>query len=1217
MLGPNPKSFTLGIEFRTKKRSDLFRRQLNSEPDLCFVVESKEVPEGQILRSKTSPVSTHPLGFMALDDMVIRMMEDGLLETAVLRIQMLGGFQAWRQREILTWPTQKSKSLFQILLIEPGRLVPTDQLMEYLWPTLPPHKAQNNLWVTVSQLRRVLQPESPPRTRSAYILKDIEGYLFNPESDHWLDAGAFAAHLIAAQSAATQAECISAWEEARILYQGDYLEDDPYAEWAQYARAQWRRRYEQLLIKLAEAHGRNGSFQKAITYCREILTLDNANETAFRLLMRCHASLGERAAALKVYDEAVQALRDEIGVDPMPETAELARQIRLLGEEWKLEDESWTISSPQSSITYPFVGRSGEIGLLNRLLIRTAAGQGQAVLISGEPGVGKSRLAEMAATLARGEGFHLLSVHCHEVEQSIPYQPLTELVRRVMAHDNRWQQLAPAWLRELAILVPEIWDLAAAGAVVAPPSDELDESRQGRLLQAIFHLFANHAEQSKLLLVIEDIHWANPATLQCLHYLSRQIPGAPIALILTLRDGSLSTNADLAAFVHGLERETYVTSLSLARLSEADTSELVAQIADTASNGKRLGSWLHEETEGNPFFIISVLQSLREKGLLESAAERDWQALAQTDPTLTLPDAIRVSVRDRLQRLPQPEREVLDWMAVYGRDLDFSTLQGISRQPQMTLLNAVEKMAGRQLLVEESGQYAFTHSKIGEVAYHDMSTARRELYHRQIAEALEVLAPSPDKSSLLAHHFERGKEIGKALTYWMQAGKHALDTYAYQQMASVYERAIALANQPQAQIDAYLGLGNAFMLLDDPRAATAVFQQGLLLAERYGDDTRHARLLYAQAQNASRQHRPDGGKPEVEAALIAAEKAGDEHCLAQSLLLLIEVHESSGDLGSALETATRARMVSGKLDDKQLEARALVEIGFLHSQRAEFAEAVNAAELGLILLEETDDHNAIAYAWNVLGRALGGRGDYSRALDAFQRSQEQAQIVGDRYLLAQALNMRGWLYRELGDYKNGLKFNEDGVDFAQQWGKPSPEISARLNVCLDELHLGDPERALELLNKIEVQINAGSFGFHSWRWRLRLIHTRGLCFLASDDPSKALSLAEQGLPLAETSAIRKYVALNHELRGMALATLGRVDEAIGATEKAISLADAIHFQPIRWAGRHQLAELFREKDRVQEAKDISSEAEHIIQTIAASLEDEGLQAAFMNAALPA
>jgi tetratricopeptide (TPR) repeat protein len=409
-------------------------------------------------------------------------------------------------------------------------------------------------------------------------------------------------------------------------------------------------------------------------------------------------------------------------------------------------------------------------------------------------------------------------------------------------------------------------------------------------------------------------------------------------------------------------------------------------------------------------------------------------------------------------------------------------------------------------------------------------------------------------------------------------------------------------------------LGRAFTLLDDHKTAAAIIRRGLHLAERHGDDPRRAQLLYALAQNASRQHRPDGGKPEVKAALAAAEQVGDDYHLAQSLLLLTEVQESSGDLSSALDTATRAQIVCNNLNDNQLEARALVEIGFLRTQQADFDEAVNAAERGLELLAAADDRSAIAYGWNILGRALGGCGDYSRALDAFQRSQEEAQIIGDRYLLAQVFNMRGWIHRELCDYETGLMFDEQGVDFSQRWGKPSPEISARLNVCLDLLHLGDPGQSLELLDKIDEQINTGAFGFHKWRWQQRLLHARGLCFLGLDEPAKALALAEEGLLLAESSIIRKYVALNHDLRGLALAKLGRVDGAIGATEKAISLADVIRYQPIRWASRNQLAELYRQNGREQEAIIISSEAGYIIKTIADSLNDETLRATFLDRA---
>jgi DNA-binding SARP family transcriptional activator len=806
-------------------------------------------------------------------------MKDNLFETATLRIRMLGQFQAWHQAENLTWPTHKSKALFQILLIEAGRLVPTDQLLEYLWPDLPPPKAQNNLWVTISQLRRALQPNSPARARSAYIHKQGEGYRFNSESDYWLDGDAFATHLAAAQAATDLTASIKDWEAARILYQGEYLEDEPYAEWAQIPRIHWRRRYVQLLVNLAQAQGKNGRYQQAIAHCREILTLDNTNETAYRLLMHCHAALGERATALQVYNEAEQALQDEIGVEPMPETAELALQIQQLEGEWELE-----IS--ESPISAPFVGRGKEMNKIVRLLSQTASDQGRVTLIAGEQGIGKSRLIQEMTTLASRQGFQPLIAYCYQVEQTMPYQPLIDLARQVITSDDHWQQLAPVWLRELAVLTPEIEEAAASSTGAVHPSDDLDDSQQVRLFQAIFNLFANQADRQKLLLVVEDIHWADPATLQCLHYLSRHIIRVPIALFFSLRGENLSTDVDLDAMLHSLRREAHFTNLSLERLTEADTTTLLEQMTGTATSTERLGHWLHQETDGNPFFFISLLQSLQEEGLMDDTAETDWQALARTDPTLALPDAIQDSVLSRLQRLPQIEREVLDWIAAYGRGLDFFTLQAISHQPKMTLLNAVEQLGERKLLVETTAQYDFDHNKIREVVYYDLSAARRGLYHRQIAETLEMLPLSPDKASILAHHFERGEENEKALMYWMQAGNHALDTYAYQQATHHYERALALTNQSAEQMDAYLGLGRAFTLLDDYKTAAAIIRRGLHLAERHGDDPRRAQLLYALAQNACRQHRPDGGKPEVKAALAAAEQVGDDYHLAQSLLII-------------------------------------------------------------------------------------------------------------------------------------------------------------------------------------------------------------------------------------------------------------------------------------------------------------------------------------------
>jgi predicted ATPase len=252
------------------------------------------------------------------------------------------------------------------------------------------------------------------------------------------------------------------------------------------------------------------------------------------------------------------------------------------------------------------------------------------LILLGEPGIGKSRLIQEMTTHADQQGFQTMSAYCYQVEQSMPYQPLIDLVHQVMSCDDRWQQLAPVWLRELAVLVPEIGEAVTAATGSILPSDDLAESQQVRLFQAIFNLFANQAKHNKLLLVVEDIFWANPETLKCLHYLARRIARVPISIILSFRGETLSSDPALDSMLAGLRRETHFTYISLDRLTEIDTRTLLEHTTGNASYTDQLGNWLHQETEGNPFFFISLLQSLREEGLLDDTAEADWQTLART-----------------------------------------------------------------------------------------------------------------------------------------------------------------------------------------------------------------------------------------------------------------------------------------------------------------------------------------------------------------------------------------------------------------------------------------------------------------------------------------------------------------------------------------------------------------------------------------------------------
>ncbi|HXF60295.1 MAG TPA: AAA family ATPase, partial [Caldilineaceae bacterium] len=675
-----------------------------------------------------------------------------LVSEPALELMTLGRFQIRRRGQPLpddAWPTQKSKQLVKLLLTRRGELTPADQIMEWLWPDLPPDRARNNLWVAVSQARRVLEPALPPRAPSAYIASEGDGYRFLADSDHRWDVAEFRRAWAAARAQTDPAARTTALEAARALYTGDYLAEDPYEAWAIPLREALRAAYIELLLALGESYAQAGQYTEAIAQAQAVLALEAASEPAYQALMRYHYFAGDQRAARLAYDACVRALREELDAPPMPATVELYRQIQrhtlpLPTGATPIVAPGATAEEAAYSLTHtPFVGRAREYNILVCAVQAAADGQGRIILIEGEPGIGKSRLVQEAIAYARGQGMTTLLAHCYQVEQAIPYQPIVDMLDQALAETpaRLFLDLPPVYLAELAALAPELGTLLDERP--APPDEGgVRQLRRFRALQQCLELLAG---ERGLLLAMDDIHWADYPTRQFLHHLATHIARLPILLICTYRSEEAAADPELATFIDSVSRAPQTTRLALDRLTPGDTGALLDLLTGSSEAARHLGEWLHAETDGNPFFVISILQSLVEQELLHEARPA-WQVDAQRidicDASLALPDALRESVRVRLRRLPTPMRRVLEVAAVLGRRFDFATLAAASGEREDSLLELVEGLLQRQLLREtgaaEAGPYGlghdydFSHDKIREVVYHDISNARRVLLHRSV-----------------------------------------------------------------------------------------------------------------------------------------------------------------------------------------------------------------------------------------------------------------------------------------------------------------------------------------------------------------------------------------------------------------------------------------------------------------------------------------------------
>jgi tetratricopeptide (TPR) repeat protein len=461
----------------------------------------------------------------------------------------------------------------------------------------------------------------------------------------------------------------------------------------------------------------------------------------------------------------------------------------------------------------------------------------------------------------------------------------------------------------------------------------------------------------------------------------------------------------------------------------------------------------------------------------------------------------------------------------------------------------------------------------------------------------------------LAFHYENGGESAKAVKFYLHAGEYAQSTYADDRGRYHFNKALGLTTDPDTRARALGGLGRAYLGLDQPQTAIQLLSQALEASQE--SDPHHAQLLYWLAHVHFACYDPESAEPLVRSALAQAETNDDKETLCHALALLGQIHSHRGELAAEQAMIRRGLTLARQVGNRRREANTLADLGFLQAQCGDFDDAAASARQALDLVQASRDLAAQAFAWNILGRAEGGRGRYQAAFHAFEQSEILSTEINLHPILAQIPNMRGWLLHQLCNYERAHQENLKGLEIALQTKKDAPEISARLNLCLDALSLQRYQEAFSMLLEIETRLNRNDFGFHGWRWRLRLLHIKGLALLATDEPGAALAVAREGFDRAQAASAAKYIALNHELMGLAESALGQPDTAIAHLAEAVVVADRIHYQPLRWQARQHLARHFAQQGENATATLYSQQADQIVETICGELAEPEVRQTFL------
>jgi DNA-binding SARP family transcriptional activator len=796
-----------------------------------------------------------------------------------------------------------------------------------------------------------------------------------------------------------------ALEQAATLYRGDLLLgftlDEPlFEEWLRAERERLREAALEALARLLAHQSKAGATDRAIQTALRLLALDPLQEAGHRALMRLYARQGRRAAALKQYQVCVGALQRELGMEPEAETRQL--YLSLLRER----------SSPAELAAYaapgeaepprlppilasepPLVGRDAELALLRQLLEAAVLGRGQAVMVVGQAGIGKSRLVSALAgdTIARGG--QAFVGYGHESDSILPFGPWIDALRRAPALRDPplLDRLGVAARAELSRILPEL----TAPGLPAPSGSNL------RLFESVARLLEIAAGRFPVALVLEDVHWADEMTLRLLAFVARRIRDWRAVLVVTAREEDLVETSAVRRTVQEIVRDSGSVKLSLEPLGRDDTVRLVRSLGRVAGSGNaadRLEEQVWALAEGNPFVVVETVRAIQDGTVLPGAG------------VLALPERVRELIDGRLDRLSRGARELASVAAVIGREFDFRLLERAASAGEADAAEAVEELVRRRVLRGVGEQLDFTHDRLRRHVVEQLLAPQRMLHHRRIGLALEGLHrndPSPPYLSL-ATHFRDGEVWDKAVGFFrLAAGQATARSASRDAVASIDEALAALAHLPsdadvvRLAIDLRTDQQSGYLLLGELPRMLASLKEAEALAHGLGDERRQAHVWAHEAVCCWWMGRLDEAVSYNRCAQTMAAALADAALAAMANSRLALALTYLGDYWAAIDVLERSLgSLTGARRLERFEMPVLPSVcdrGYLSLCLAtvgNFEGAARTAREAVEIATEANHPYSIALGRLAMGRWSLQRGDFGAAIPWLEQCLESCRLDG-------------------------------------------------------------------------------------------------------------------------------------------------------------------------------------------------------------------------------
>jgi predicted ATPase len=986
------------------------------------------------------------------------------------------------------WRKQKVAALLKCLLLAPDFRLNRQKAIDWLWGDLDGDAAVNNLRVSLHHLRKITMPYLQPST--SLLVSTESGITFSPDILVNVDLNTFEN---AIQHAL--AHNLEGAELALNLYKGELLPEDLDYNWIEERREKLRRQALLLARQYVQRTRANGKLRQTERILNAILEHDPYDERALVELMRLLGATGRRGDGLKLYQQFAERLRRDVGVSP--ESTTRAAYEHLLKSEAvasQVYPAKERVRAAKSVTRGTLLGRENELEKAANLIEAARQGESHLLLIGGEVGIGKTRLAEEIAGRATAAGLEVAWGRCYEQDNHIPFMPFVEAARQII------EFLPPNYLKnrlghQAGWLLPLLPELATKITGLNPPEAAPAEKEQARQRDAFIHLFEAASLHNPLLLVLEDWQWVDSETSALLQYFVRRAVDKELAVLIVCTYRSDETDQiarDMSSEMTGLVRQQIAQKIVLAGLNRSQTQILMHRILNTPLTAPLLET-VYQQTGGNPFFLEELAKLLKEKSGQTTNFEQ-W----------ALPDTVRETIARRLTNLSEETLRLLRAAAVLGGEFEAGRLQKVAGLEDEELLDALDEAVAAQVLLELPGTNSeilrFKHALMRKYLYDNLSHLRRTKIHSRAGAVLEEEAQTgmPVNLAEIAAQYQAGQEYDKAIYYYTEAGRRAAQLSANSTAVDYFKQALALVDygaQNEQKVSRRVELGVQWV-------RSACFSSSLAENEQ-----RLFELEHLVMEN------------------LLVESRRDEH-LAEIYYWFGRIYFVAGYIDKAIYYSEKSLALAG--ENSPTGVQALSALGRALALHGDSARAIEILERAGKLCENIGNLFEASYCYGVLGDVYWNTGNGERSMFFCDLCLELALKLGNPSRIGAAYYYRCLPLIEGGKWEEGLAAAQKCLEIGRNLGE-------NYYVSLAEVYIGyalyfggkSQEAIFHLKKSLELASEVG----------LYLVSSRARSYLAEI----YLSLGNYDLAQQEAEQVLKESEMGIRWgEGMALFVLGEV-----------------------------------------------------------------------------